>query len=41
MSEKLNWKNLDKNLSKPVLEVINDVFKFKKMTPVQVSWSFI
>lgn len=34
---KLLWKNLEKPLSKPVLQVVRDVLKFEKMTPVQVS----
>lgn len=36
MSAKLNWKNLEKPLSKVVLEVIKDDLHFEKMTPVQV-----
>ncbi|KAL7022675.1 hypothetical protein ACKWTF_012341 [Chironomus riparius] len=35
MSQKLKWKNLEKPLSKPILRIIQDVFKFEKMTPVQ------
>ncbi|KAG5671579.1 hypothetical protein PVAND_001772 [Polypedilum vanderplanki] len=35
MSEKLNWENLEKPLSKAVLKVIKNVFQFIKMTPVQ------
>lgn len=34
---KLKWNNLDKPLSTPVLRVVQDVLKFEKMTPVQVS----
>ena len=34
---KLIWKNLEKPLSKPVLKVVQDVLKFDKMTPDQVS----
>lgn len=37
MSNKLKWINLEKPLSKSVLKVVNDVLKFEKMTPVQVS----
>lgn len=36
MSQKLNWKNLEKPLSKPILRIIEDVLQFEKMTPVQV-----
>lgn len=39
MSNKLKWTNLEKPLSKPVLKVVNDILKFEKMTPVQVSIS--
>ena len=34
------WKNLEKPLSKPVLKVVQDVLKFDKMTPVQVSINY-
>jgi hypothetical protein len=36
-----SWKGLSKPLSQPVLEVIQDVLKFKKMTPVQVNSNFL
>ncbi|CRK94489.1 CLUMA_CG007995, isoform A [Clunio marinus] len=32
---RLKWKNLEKPLSEPILEVVQNVFKFKIMTPVQ------
>lgn len=34
---KLKWNNLDKPLSAPILKVVENVLKFEKMTPVQVS----
>lgn len=35
--KKLEWRNLPKSLSKSILEVIENEFKFQKMTPVQVN----
>ena len=34
---KLKWENLEKPISRPVLNVIKDALKYTKMTPVQVS----
>lgn len=38
---KLNWNNLENKISEATLSVVQDVFQFEKMTPVQVYKFFV